>query len=248
MTEQKLTLASQSLPTPETEFSSIVHTADLLTSPKPVPHRRKRAIALILVLLLLGGCAAGAAAYSIVPGYSSYHFSDAVWLSGRLDVQIPDRLGQSPFYEFLTVHTTDRNTPWYLGSLFSRYKTFSIQYGTKGVKKMFADGESYDLHTILDSICLEFGSTENELWRRIFPLTDDGIWCDGELDPATYVSESYKGSLLQGGTRIRSWGNVNDVIWIDETLNVCFMLGSTDYTTDELLTFAKQIIDLNHPD
>ncbi len=247
MIEQKLRSAADQLPTPETELEPIIHTAHQLTTPARSP-RRKRAVALLLALLLLAGCAAGAVAYSFVPGYASYYFSDAAWISGRLDVQIPEQLGRSPFYEVLNIHTINRETPWYLGALFSRYKTVSIQYGTEGIEIWYNDGEPYDVHTILDCIYFEFGSTENELWRHIFPFTDEGIWCDEALDPDTYTSESYKDCLLQGGTLIRSWGNINDVLWIDEELKVCFMLGSSDYTTEELLTLAKELIDLNHPD
>lgn len=242
MIEQKLQAAAEALPTPEGRFAPIVHTAQRLSHPARKPIR-KRAVALILALLLLGGCAAGAVSYTYWVGpvwYDSY--ADAVRLSGDLDVLVPEELGESPFYDVTTVHTSTQNRFWMLGWIFYRYKTVALEYGTAGT---FLNEDGDTVHTVLDHIYLQFGSTENELWRDIFPFTDDGIWCDDELDPETYASETYNGVLLQSGAIVRPWTRLNEVIWVDESLKVCFMLSSSDYTMDELLTFAKEIIDLN---
>lgn len=251
MTEQKLILASENLPTPESNFESVVHTASLLNAPRPIHHGRKRVVALILALLLLGGCAAGAVSYSYASGpiwYDSY--ADAVRLSAQIDVLVPEALGdRSPFYDVTTIHTTTQNRFWMLSWIFYRYKTVALQYGTEGIIPVTIEGKQEEAHGVLNSIYLQFGSTKNQLWRDIFPFTDDGVWCHEELDPDTYATEAYKGITLHSGVLVRSpLSSLNDVIWIDPELDVCFLLGSSDYTVDELLTFAREIIDLNHPD
>ena len=231
MIEQKLLSAASKLPTPETDFASIVHTADLLTAPKPI--RRKQAIALILALLLLGGCAAGAVRYSITTGYATNHYTEAVQLSSRLSVQIPEYLGQSPFHSATVDHIHNRDIPWLLGPLFSQYQKLFLQYGNL----------SDDISSVR-YIMFSFGSTENALWRSAFAVNDALIWSDDNITPNTYDSQPYRDMLLQSGII----DEINHVIWNDEDLNVCFLLASSDYTTHELLTFAKEIIDLNHPD
>ena len=247
MIEQKLALASESLPTPQTDFASIVHTADLLTAPQAASPRWKRAIALIVVLVLLGGCAAGAVTYTYAAGPTWYNsYEDAVKLSARINVLVPESLNEkSPFYDVTTIHTTTQNRFWMLSWFFYRYKTVALQYGTEGT---YVNDEGTTGYTIFDNVYFQFGSTENELWRDIFPFNDDGIWCHEELDPSTYASTNYKDFQLQSGTLVRPWVRMNTIIWIDRELNVCFMISSSDYTTDELLVFAKEIVDLNHPD
>ena len=247
MIEQELTLASESLPTPKTTFSSIVHTAESLQNlPRPA-FRRTRAVALVLALLLLVGCAAGAVSYTYAAGpvwYDSYE--DAVNLSAKIDVLVPEALNeQSPFYDVTTIHTTTQDDFWMLSWIFYRYKTIALRYGTEDT---YVNEKGTTVHTVMDNVYFQFGSTENELWRDIFPFTDDGIWCDEKLSPETYASESYKSTTLHSGILTNNGSKLNKVIWIDETLQVCFMISSSDYTVEELITFAKNIIDLNHPD
>lgn len=232
MIEQKLRSAAQQLPTPETELEPIIHTALQLTTPARTP-KRKRAMALILALLLLAGCTAGAVSYSITTGYATNYYTEAAQLSSRLAVQIPECLGQSPFHSATVDHVHNRDIPWLLGPLFSRYQKLFLQYGN------LSDDIS-NVHYIMFS----FGSTENEIWRSAFAVNDAGIWSDDNIAPNTYASQTYRDILLQSG----SIDEINNVIWIDEELDVCFTLSSSNYTIDELLSFAKEIIDLNHPD
>ena len=235
MIEQKLHTAAEALPQPETTFASILHTAHQ-KSPAKSPKRR-RAIALILALLLLGGCAAGAAAYSATMGYGTNFYTEAAKIAARLDVQLPEQLGQSPFHSATIGHIYNRDIPWLLGPLISRYERICISYGS-------FDADLEDVY----SISLMFGSTEKPLWRYSFSFTGDDIWCPDTLDPATYASEPYRGILLQSGTLDLSHSRSGTVVWIDEELDVCFWLSSTYYTMDEMRAFAKEIIDLNHPD
>ena len=249
MTEQKLILAAEALPTPKTEFAAIVHNAESLMAPTRPVFRWKRAIALMLSLLLLGGCAAGAVNYSYWAGPTWYHsYSDAARLSAQLNALVPEELGSSPFYDVTTIHTTTQDDFWMLSWLFYRYKTVALQYGTEGIVTVTVNGKPEEAHGVLNNIYLQFGSTENELWRDIFPFTDEGIWCDEKLTPDTYASESYKSTTLHSGILTINSSKLNKVIWIDESLHVCFMMSSSDYTIDELLAFSKDVIDLNHPD
>lgn len=269
MIESKLYQAAQALPTPKTSFCEIENKARISKNNQTFRLRRYRIVAAMLVCaFLLMGSAVVAATTEV--NYSAWakhsgQFSDAEVAAEKVGVTLPEAINDSPFYNITTMYVAPEGTT-YLDALTNpAYPWYAVDYGVqKVVREYYSDkpdsgySESIDID---DKYSLSFGSTDNELFRYVFGLNENG---DRILEKAiqdSYRTEEYNGITIQIVTDVQHdrdngsevFAYHHQIIWIDEDNHAVFCLHKSVYADEiaadqlpkEMIDFAKEIIDMN---
>ena len=245
--EAKLKMELEALPAPKTTFEDL---EALAAQPKPV-RRRKGAFILIAAMLALLLCGMGWAKtqYGMWLVGGSRAWDEMETLMGRYEIRLPQKLKGIPFLEYYTYSHVPRGASHVEALLNPRYKSVSVNYGYE-LREIGPNGIAIARET-QSVLNLNFGTTENELWRYYFQFDENGIWTACEI-PETYAVVEYRGITIQVGdtffydsvkgcNRYTRWAN-----WVDEEHQVAICVNDTDYTDpNRVVECAKQIIDLN---
>lgn len=259
MTEVKLRQAFQAMPEPASTFSQVEDKAYHKTRKTTTYTRQhRRATAIIVCAFLIFGCTVAAATTEV--NYSAWatrstSFWDAGRIADKLGIVLPEALGDSLFCEITTMHVVPEGTT-YLQALFkSAYRWYDVDYGVRT--------DNAEPFVTNDEYSIAIGSTKGELWSYVFSLDETGAWALDDTLPGSYKTQEYNGVTLQIGTTVQ-YDRENDskifcyhhrVIWVDRNNNTVFVLRKSCYAEEEkadlfpeeLIAFAKEIIDINSP-
>lgn len=249
--ENKLKSEIQALPVPEMEFAEL---EALAGNRKPVRKRRKSPVILAaagLALLLCGmGWAKASMRYGLWHLIDSRAYSDLVRAAKKYDVVLPETLDDVPFCDYSIYSLADRNDTWLEAVVNPAYTPRSVTYGYDRVEtETYPGGEIKSESRWTESVLeLDFGTTENELWRYYFKFDENDIWTACNV-PGSYETVEYKGITIQVGTVASQYNEtrlVRRAYWIDEEMQVIFGLSEWDFTDpNRVVECAKAIIDLN---
>lgn len=259
MMEQKLRRAAEQMPEPKTTFLEVGRKAcQTQPSPAPLGTRRLAIAALCVILLLATACAAVTGL-----GYTGM-VSYLVTRSGverALDISLPSDLDDSPCIAVSCVNVVPKDTNELLGRLFPDYRWYGLEYGVNEiVRETYSDeaGSGFAEWTeTRDSWSLTVGGLDDELWQHCFSMNADGTLApDNQM--TLLRTEQYRGiDLLIGIWPIEDWENpgqissyLHKIIWVDWEAGAIFDFNTyrpTEEFPEELLEFAKSIIDDNHP-
>ena len=275
MIEHKLQQAANALPQHTPDFLAVEEAyKQAQTSPKIRPKRR--AVLICLICLLLVGCVAG----PTVPEYHLYNGSLALLFprmaiddvadlfgtdpelksaekeANALGWTIPETLGESPWYEVEKSNLTTKKSNWFMAMLFHHYTQYSIKYGYEMETEISReDGSRATAHWTDKDVALDFGSMENEVWRRQFSFDENDVW----VARSKYVnfidtySLEYEGFTLYVGTSqydddfyglTSSCGQC--ISWVDYDHNTVFQIYCRDDCPDFAIACAKELIDQMH--
>lgn len=266
MIEARLYQASQALPEPTTSFSEIEEKAYRGEKNQSYRTRRRRIIAAVLActILLLGGVVIAAttdASYCAWVGYSS-SFRAVEKTAGKLGVALPENLDDSPFYQFQKMYVVPEDTTYLWALIKPTYRYYSVEYCVHDyVREYTSDSMGYSAHDVFyDKYSISFGSTDNKLYKYIFSLDESGERILDDEGSGSYRSEEYHGVTMQIGTEAYAIPDSDEifwfehrVIWIDTDNHVVFSIfknarveeDGADQFPDEMIEFAKEIIDMN---
>ena len=249
--ENKLKMELEALPVPILTFEEL----EAIQSKPRSFRRRKRTLVLIAAVLVLLLCGMGWAKMQYGMWYliGSKEFSDLEDAAAKLNVVLPEMLGDVPFYEYNIYGLVPRGAPYSVALTNPAYKPRTVTYAVEVLERTYyasgqVSGETTRRNGELD---LNFGTTKNELWRYYFQRDENGIWTACNV-PESYYTIEYKDFTLQVGDTV--WHYESDgrtvytrwVNWVDEEKQVAFSLNDTDYTDpNRVVECAKQIIDLN---
>ena len=278
MTERKLQHAANTLPEPKTDFLSVEEAYKTQQALAPHYQRKRRRIAWILCFaLLLTGCVFG----PTVPEYHLYNGdlgllfptlavdeiahlmgTDPEWKSARKEAEalgwtIPESLGGSPWYAVSKANLTTKKSNWFMAMLFHHYTQYSVRYGYEMETEItLEDGTSATANWTDRDVRLEFGSLEQDVWRRQFGFDGNDIWVgyessNGQVEECRTVE--YEGATLYVATYCYDndfYGLLSHygqhVFWVDYDHNTVFHLFSYDDTPDFVFSCAKELIDQIH--
>lgn len=248
--ENKLKRELDAMPTPVTTFEALEASH---CQPKPF-RRKKRVAALLAALLVLMLCGMGWAKASMRYGLwhliDSREFSDLNRAAEKYDVVLPEKLDDVPFCNYTIYALASQDDSWLEAVVNPAYTPRSVKYGWDRVEvETYPDGslasESRWTETDLE---LDFGTTENELWRYYFDFDENDVWTAWNV-PDSYETVEYKGFIIQVGTSISKYNATRQTrwaLWIDGEKQVIFSLRDSDFTDpNRVVECAKQIIELN---
>ena len=249
--ENKLKMELNALPVPETAFEEL----EALTGKLKPGCRRKKTVmilaAAVLALLLCGmGWAKASMRYGLWHLIDSRAYSDLARAAKKYDVVLPEALDGVPFCDYSIYSLANRDDTWLEAVVNPAYTPRSVTYGYYRVETETHPGgslssESRWTESVLE---LDFGTTENDLWRYYFKFDGNDSWTGWNV-PGSYETVEYKGIIIQAGTL--AFGNSETRLcrracWIDEEKQVAFCLREWDFTDpNRVVECAKQIIDLN---
>lgn len=276
MTEQKLQLAADAMPTPNTDYLSIEEAFKKQESRPKSRIKRSRLLILVCLALLLVGCVAG----PTVPEYHLYNGSLALLFPGiafddfcdlighdpelnsakkvaeELGWTIPDTLGGSPCYGADKFNLTTQESHWFTAMLFHHYTYHSVDYGYEMETEITReDGSPSTAHWTDADVELTFGSMDNEVWHRQFSFDENDVWVGSSkyLDFIDTYSMEHGGFTLYVGTCQFDndfYGLTSSygqrVSWVDYDHNTVFQIFCYDDTPDFAIACAKELIDQMH--
>ena len=143
-----------------------------------------------------------------------------------------------------------------MAMLFHHYTQYSIKYGYEMETEISReDGSRATAHWTDKDVALDFGSMENEVWRRQFSFDENDVW----VARSKYVnfidtySLEYEGYTLYVGTcqydddfygLTSSYGQ--RISWVDYDHNTVFQIYCRDDCPDFAIACAKELIDQMH--
>lgn len=269
MIEAKLHRASLNLPEPSSNFSIIEAKAYLDKRDQSVSSRRYCMITAILIcaILLMGSAVIAATTEADYSAWatSSKSFSDVTKIADRFGVVLPTSLDDSPFYNVTTMYVVPKGTTYLEALSNPAYPWHSVDYGIQDVVREYnsnsPDSGYSESSVVYDEYSISFGSTDNELFKYVFSLDESERRILDDALPGSYHTEEYHGVTMQIVTNVQS-DEENDskilayhhrVIWVDVNNHAVFSLhksfcaeeNSADQIPNEMIDFAKEIIDLN---
>lgn len=271
MIETKLYQAAQVLPEPTGSFSQVEERANwnMKKSSVKFSYYRRAAVVLACVCLLMGGVAVAATTDVDYSAWatSSGTFPDAERIADRMGVVLPEALDDSPFYNITTMYVVPQGTSYLEAISTPVYRWYAVDYGVQDVVRQYAsdDPDSWfsESSVVYDEYSLSIGSTDGKLWNYVFSLDEDGDRVYEDALPGSERSEEYNGVTLQIGTEIQYdredgsdvFSYHHRVLWVDKSNNTVFVLHkaihaeeeTAEQLPDEMIGFAKEIIDLNRP-
>lgn len=251
--ENKLKLELDALPVPSMTFEEL----EVNVKPQKRFRPRKKAVAMMAAVLVLLLCGAGWAKSEMRYGmwvlYESHGWSDVEWAANRMEIVLPEDMDGVPFLTYRVYGHVPQGGSLVRALVSPLYTPASVDYGYQMREtETYPDG-SLASEAVWDetALGLNFGTTENELWRYYFQIDENGTWTACEV-PESYEVIEYKGCTIQVGdtyfydsvngcNRYTRWAH-----WVDEGKQVAFSISETDYTDpNRVVECAKAIIDLN---
>ena len=249
--ENKLKSEIQALPVPELEFHALEVPAG---NRKPARRRKKTAAVLVAAMLALLLCGMGWAKVSMRYGLwhliDSRAYSDLARAAKKYDVVLPEMLDGVPFCDYAIYALSSRDDTWLEAVVNPAYTPRSVTYGYQRVEtETYPDGNlSSETRWTQSVLELDFGTTENELWRHYFEFDENDSWTGWNV-PGSYETVEYKGIAIQVGTVASPHSGTRlcrRACWIDEEKQVILSLSEWDFNDpDRVVECAKAIIDLN---
>ncbi len=269
MIESKLYQAAQSLPTPNTSFFEIENKVNLSKKNQAYRPRRYRMVAVMLVcvFLLMGSAMVAATTEVNFSAWASRSdtFEDVKEIADKLEIVLPDALGDSPFYNVTTMYVVPQGTTYLEALNTPVYKWYSLNYGVQDVIREYTsedpDSGFSESPVVYDEYSLSVGSTDNELFKYVFSLDESGARILDNALPSSYHTETYNGITMQIVTDVQYNNDTAEVfayhhrvLWIDASNHAVFSLHKSFYAEEdaadqfppEMLDFAKTIIDKNN--
>lgn len=269
MIESKLFQAAQSLPTPKTSFSEIENKARINKKHRSFRIRRYRMVAAMLVCtFLLMGSAVVAATTEV--NYSAWathanQFSDVEVVAKKVGVVLPEAIDDSPFYNITTMYVAPEGTTYLDAIMNPAYPWYSVNYGVQNVVREYNSDEPDSGYSesivVKDAYSLSFGSTDNELFRYVFGLNENGDRILEDAIQGSYQTIVHNGITMQIVTDVQhDLEDENEVlayhhrvVWIDTENHAVFSLhksfdakeNAADQLPGEMIDLAKKIIDMN---
>lgn len=270
MIEQKLQHAAEALPENTSDFSAVEQRLSR-KSRRPGSVRPMRLVLATALVLLLAGCMS-----VTVPEYHLYngnwwnfipgvHFdpaetfdtfgSQTMKAAKKLGITLPETLGGYPIIDFDRHNLTTKEVPLWYAWVNPDYLYFSTLYGYETeVPIIDPDGIEVMAYTEKGAD-LTYGSTGNEVWRRQFGFDENDVYTAGDYTLADYpvveiTSQEYEGitiytAQIDVSFPFQEWLRWS-VTWIDYENDVVFSLDGWYDTPDEMIGYAKEIIDLNN--
>ena len=271
MIEKKLEQAASSLPEYHRSFAAVEARSE---EKRFRPRLRPRlALACLLALLLVGCMSVTVPEYHLYNGnwwqfIPGFHFDPAKEFNeefniydsqtgkaaDKLDITLPETLGGYPIIQFNRNNLTTREVPLWYAWVNPNYLYFSSLYGCETeVPLPNADG-TVDMCYMKKGADLTYGPTDNEVWRRQFGFDENDVYIAGNYTLADYAvleisSQDYKGvtiytAQIDATFPYQDW-LAWSVTWVDHDNEVVFSLDGWYDTSDDLVAYAKEIIDLN---
>lgn len=250
--EAELKMELDALPTPKTTFEDLEAIARM-----PGTNRRKKRTVLLIaavVALILGGCvwAKESLRYGMWTLYSSSSWRDVQRATEKFDFVLPEELDGVPFDAYRTYGLVPQGASHLEAYLNPAYRPYCVDYAVwESTESTLPDGTPCTFTDTVAKLALDFGTTENPLWRYYFQFDENGIWVACDI-PESYETVEYKGITIQVGDTVHynsylerdqytRWAH-----WVDEEKQVVFNIAETDYTDpNRVVECAKEIIDLN---
>lgn len=267
MIEKKLQSAANALPESFSDFSAVENRITEKTR-RPRPARRKRlAIALILAVLLVGCMSVTVPEYHLYNGnwwnfIPGLHFDPAedfglqdnqtMKAAEKLGITLPQTLGGNPIIGFNRYNLTTKEVPLWYSWVNPHYLYYSSYYGVR-VEDIYVDKRgNRSTGNWREGARLVYGSTESEVWRRQFGFDGNDVYTAGDYTLANHPVEEitcleyeetsiYVARIGLSFRELPLWA----VTWVDHENGVVFSLDGYYETPDEMIGYAKEIIDLN---
>lgn len=261
MIEAKLHQAAQNLPGPTSGFSQIEEKAYRSKNNVSFSMRQHRFAAAVLVcaFLLISGVAIAATTEVNYSAWAtrSYKFEVAEQVAEKLGVALPENLDDSLFCDITTMHVVPKGTS-YLEAIYTPvYRWYDVNYGVQEIVRI----DHSESSVTYDKYSISIGSADGELCNYVFSLDESGAWALDDTLPDSYRTAEHNGITMQIGTTVQYDGETESevfayhhrVIWVDTAHNAVFALHKSFYAgeeaadqlPDEMIDFAKEIIDLN---
>ena len=251
--EEKLISAAAELPHAATDFAVLENMAAAKKKRIGVGKMKVILAAAAVCILLCGmGWAKVNMGYGMWTLGASTAWNDASRAAEKLGLVLPETLDGAPFLKYRSFSLVPHGTSWLEALINPSYKPHSVDYGVEVTEtETYADGSRSGATVTVKGLNVDFGTTENDLWRYYFGFDEEGNWTAYEV-PDSYCTFEYKGITLQVGDtffyddylgcdRYTRW-----VHWVDEELQTAVSISESDYTDpDRVVECAKYIIDMN---
>lgn len=261
--EEKLKQAASKLPQPTGDFLAVEEAYSHKQSRRSGVRKRHLA-ALLTVALLLAG---------FTTAFATAEVNHSAWVDPfvhgwgtvkrelkKLDYTLPKTLGESKFTQAEHMYFSPPGTKWAMAILKPSYKPTIVTYGTEVVKR---SGVPQPVMKLM------FGSTLNKYCHQWWILEEDyepWFMRKENLLEGTGEKLEYEENILYTGTLVFDGGKqttydlegnpiieqLDDryehyVLWVDEERNIACCLESKKVNLENLLEYAKGIMDLNKP-
>ncbi len=264
MIEKKLQSAADSLPIPRGNFPEVENAVNQMqTKPKSAP--RKRLIAALVLVLLLVGCMSVTVPeyhlyngnwWNFIPGDPTeeygLHNDRTMKAAEELGITLPETLGGYPIIAFSRYNLTTREVPLCYAWIWPDYLYFSSYYGVEMEEPRISPEGNKSTYRWNAGTEVTYGPTDHEVWRRQFGFDESDVYTAGDYTLANHpvteiTSLEYEGITVYVGQIGISFRELPrwSVTWVDCENGVVFSLDGYYETPDDMIGFAKQIIDLN---
>lgn len=225
MTETKLRSAAEKIPGAESTFEDVLRRAG--SCKRRVRTGRRVAAVAAMMMLVCGAVFAGTMEADLSAWATrTDSYSDAEMTADRLGIFIPEKIGDVQFYGITTMYVVPEGTT-YLEALHTPvYKWYSADYG-------ISTSDSLNCR-----VRLSFGNTENDTWKYVFGINDDGSW---DTDEEYIHTEEYE------NTYVMFFGDITghySARWVDEEKRTVFIMRVHDADNlEEVIGMVEKIID-----
>ena len=267
MIQQKMQNAANALPESNLEFSAVERRM-AEKSRRPKPDRRMRLVlAMVLAVLLVGCMSVTIPEYHLyngnwwqfIPGVHfdpadtfGLHWQQTQKAAEKLDITLPETLGGHPIIIFDRCNLTTRKVPLLYAWIWPDYLYFSSFYGYDAeVPLVREDGTEFTAQSSVGAD-VRYGPTNDEIWRRQFGYDENNVFVATDYSLADLPVEEiydleyediplYVGRITVSIRKLPLWV----VTWVDYDNGVVFSIDGYYETPDEIIEYAKEIIDLN---
>ena len=267
MIEKKLQQAVSSLPEYSGSFDAVeVRAEEVHFRPR---FRPRLALVCMLALLLVGCMSVTVPEYHLYNGnwwhfIPGVHFDPAkefntygkqtMTAAEKLDITLPETLGGYPLIDFDRNNLTTKAVPLWYAWVNPDYLYFSSQYGYETEVPLPNSDGTEDMCYMKKGADLTYGPTDNEIWRRQFGFDENDVYIAGNYALADYevleiTSQDYEGITIYTALIDTTFPNQDwlawSVTWVDHDNGIVFSLDGWYDAPDDLVEYAKEIIDLN---
>ena len=267
MIEKKLQTAADALPENFSGFSAVEKRIEEKATRHRSLRRRRLVIAMVLVILLVGCMSVTVPEYHLyngnwwqfIPGLFSdpaddfaLHDDLTMKAAKKLGITLPDTLGGYPIIDYGRWNLTNQKTKIQFAWLSPRYVIHNSYYGVEKQEPYISpDGSEGTMHWN-EGASLQYGSTEDEIWRRQFGFDERDVYVATDYTLANHtVAEitflEYEGFTIYVAQIELTFRELpkHVVTWVDRKNGVVFSLDGYFESPDSLIEYARQIIDLN---